>query len=332
MSILYSVFKRLDILAYIWAKCCGLCQADFLKNCRLFCYNQFLISKLDRHSSSKIMGSFFSAAEKRPQESSKIESLLPKTNIPDYDTFFSEISLQLARADEIRFKVHDFWTKALDLTGVWVLNIPLDSPNLYKIMIEIFLWTISAEAGGNMTKYNIKKNPEHATAIGLELTQLSADSQKIYFCLSELAETLTGQFPVIQEIYNQLKSCQEEVLEKVKNAKARAKEVGLSVEDSAKALITVGENAKIVETGILKIKKLLDMMSEVNSLIKTYSNEIGLMVLKAREVGEQADKAQIYQPVEIVENYHYLPKLTAEEINKRKKLTKRRDNPRYYCC
>lgn len=194
--------------------------------------------------------------------------------------------------------------------------------------IQIWVWGLSANNGGEIKKSNISFNEKEEPYIDLNVSGLPEDVVKFHESFKKFLLTAIKGPETCQDLLTQGKDLQTQgqgkkslKIELCKDVKTKAQDASLSMGDTywlilsrIKAGTNCTKNMKTLTTGLAKFQNVAQAITGCGNELKDTVPKIKSMIDNADEIGKKASEEGKVSMASLMD-YHEGEKKTAEEMN-----------------
>ena len=231
-----------------------------------------------------------------------IDSKFEYIDIIRFDSFFRSARDLLDNAEKIRSGLEDSKERGVELTQTHKLQDPK-----YTDVVQVLLWTLSAEAGGKINDTGVKVGSE-LPFIKLEKGKVSDDTFELYQTFSEYIKTVVEGPATLKDIIENLQELSNKCPDLIKEGKTEIQNSSLSFGDKAKAIANLGKNGAKLPKELAKCQKLQEIIKQAGTDLKELAPKFQEHYKTADEIGVRATAEGIKKPGEVFDKYHTGPR------------------------
>jgi len=258
-------------------------------------------------------------ASQSEKEKRKIQSNFDRVGIAKYDEFFEGMSKTLEEAEELREGLQDAPEEGKEQSQCFQLK-----DYKYAEVFRVCLWTLSANAGGEIKKCKTSFSAEppfidlqYFDGLYLWTRDLWDTCRKFLKACGDAPKKMVGLVKSITEAADRLK-----------DFKISEDSAGLGMVEKAKASKAFVANSAKLAANAAKVKALPDLLKAALEEIKTIGPQLKEMYGKADETGKPASAEGCRYPWEVFEKFHKGERKTKADIEKEKKELEKKNGPK----
>lgn len=257
------------------------------------------------------------------KNSKKINHTFELIGFPSFDAFFEDAQRLLENAEEIRSGVIDSRQEGVELSHAYKLD-----DARYIDVVQVLLWTISAENEGKIMKVDIDVTSD-APFVKLDKSKLTEETYSLYESFSDYLETIMKAPETLAEIVEKLDEMSHKGAEMIKNGKEEIQNSDMDVVRKAKAISQLGKNVSKLGAELTKCRSLQEAVIEAKEDLKDLIPKFKELVSEADKVGAKAHEEHLYTPGKIFERFYDVLR-PGEKKPKRKRVKKEGDSDSNY--